>query len=250
VSQVQPGSGGPAPGWYPDPFRVHQGRYWDGAAWTEHVDDHGQQSVDPPPPPADETVLELPVVTFQHEEIRWSDRPAQLGVFTGDDEQRQIAWVHYAAHRAQLTDMDLRPILSVGTTFGNIISHMPLAARPEGSMSRPGAVGRMSVWGPYGEQIASLTSHTKGFGGSYTFNVRGDAGGLKLRLNRGMRGELGATELIADVGTQIGAVVEYGRTQTGSIVASWLRLERAPGLAEPLRTLTTAAPLLLLTTFS
>ena len=37
----------PAPGWYPDPSGLHEQRYWDGTRWTEHVADHGRQSVDP-----------------------------------------------------------------------------------------------------------------------------------------------------------------------------------------------------------
>ncbi len=37
-----------APEWYPDPFGRHEQRYYDGAAWTEHVSSHGRQSVDPP----------------------------------------------------------------------------------------------------------------------------------------------------------------------------------------------------------
>ena len=35
------------PGWYTDPYRRHQVRYWDGSAWTEHVGDDGQQGTDP-----------------------------------------------------------------------------------------------------------------------------------------------------------------------------------------------------------
>jgi len=35
------------PGWYADPYRRHQVRYWDGSAWTEHVGNDGQQSTDP-----------------------------------------------------------------------------------------------------------------------------------------------------------------------------------------------------------
>jgi uncharacterized protein YxjI len=34
--------------WYPDPWGRHEHRYYDGAGWTEHVADHGRQSVDPP----------------------------------------------------------------------------------------------------------------------------------------------------------------------------------------------------------
>ena len=38
----------PAADWYPDPFGRHELRYWDGAAWTEHVSSHGRQSTDAP----------------------------------------------------------------------------------------------------------------------------------------------------------------------------------------------------------
>lgn len=33
--------------WYPDPSGTHEHRYWDGAQWTEHVSNHGRQSVAP-----------------------------------------------------------------------------------------------------------------------------------------------------------------------------------------------------------
>ncbi len=36
------------PDWYPDPYGRHELRYWDGAAWTEHVSSHGRQGVDAP----------------------------------------------------------------------------------------------------------------------------------------------------------------------------------------------------------
>jgi len=36
----------PAADWYPDPRAGHELRYWDGAAWTDHVADGGQTSVD------------------------------------------------------------------------------------------------------------------------------------------------------------------------------------------------------------
>lgn len=32
---------GGAPAWYPDPARVHEYRYFDGRAWTDHVSDNG-----------------------------------------------------------------------------------------------------------------------------------------------------------------------------------------------------------------
>src|SRR5262245_20825775 len=41
-------SSGHAPDWYPDPWGRHEHRYFDGRDWTDHVADHGRQSVDPP----------------------------------------------------------------------------------------------------------------------------------------------------------------------------------------------------------
>jgi uncharacterized protein YxjI len=38
--------------WYPDPSQRHELRYWDGAAWTEHVSDRGVTSLDDPNGPA------------------------------------------------------------------------------------------------------------------------------------------------------------------------------------------------------
>jgi len=38
-----------APGWFPDPSRTHELRYYDGATWTEHVSDQGTVAADPVP---------------------------------------------------------------------------------------------------------------------------------------------------------------------------------------------------------
>ncbi|MDQ6910461.1 MAG: DUF2510 domain-containing protein [Actinomycetota bacterium] len=47
VAAVEPVAPAPAPGWFPDPGRRHEHRYWDGAAWTDHVSDRGTTTVDP-----------------------------------------------------------------------------------------------------------------------------------------------------------------------------------------------------------
>ena len=39
------------PGWYSDPGRRHDHRYWDGTAWTEHVSTAGEASIAPVIPP-------------------------------------------------------------------------------------------------------------------------------------------------------------------------------------------------------
>lgn len=40
----------PDPGWYADPTRRFEHRYWDGEVWTEHVSRNGQASTDPVDP--------------------------------------------------------------------------------------------------------------------------------------------------------------------------------------------------------
>ncbi len=36
------------PGWYPDPTRRHQHRYWDGKDWTDSIADQGITAYDAP----------------------------------------------------------------------------------------------------------------------------------------------------------------------------------------------------------
>lgn len=53
----QNADGLPAPAWYPDPCSRHESRYWDGTAWTDHVADGGDASVDMVDAGDSETVL-------------------------------------------------------------------------------------------------------------------------------------------------------------------------------------------------
>jgi len=50
-------------GWYPDPRRRHEVRYWDGSLWTDHVADRGVASTDPvdhvDPAPADQAAAAI-----------------------------------------------------------------------------------------------------------------------------------------------------------------------------------------------
>ena len=49
VAEVAPAAESTVPaGWYADPSGRFELRYWDGAAWTEHVSRAGQQFTDPP----------------------------------------------------------------------------------------------------------------------------------------------------------------------------------------------------------
>jgi hypothetical protein len=45
------GAVGTAAGWFTDPFVRHEQRYWSGTEWTDHVQDAGVPSTDPPPAP-------------------------------------------------------------------------------------------------------------------------------------------------------------------------------------------------------
>jgi Protein of unknown function (DUF2510) len=45
---TQPATPAVPAGWYSDPARRYDLRYWDGSAWTEHVSRAGQQYTDPP----------------------------------------------------------------------------------------------------------------------------------------------------------------------------------------------------------
>jgi hypothetical protein len=48
VTQARPWGRRVVPaGWFADPSRHHELRYWDGQRWTDHVVDHGVQAVDP-----------------------------------------------------------------------------------------------------------------------------------------------------------------------------------------------------------
>jgi Protein of unknown function (DUF2510) len=48
-----PGAPADGSGWFPDPSRAHELRYFDGVAWTDHVSDRGETGQSPlglPPP--------------------------------------------------------------------------------------------------------------------------------------------------------------------------------------------------------
>lgn len=47
VGPAYPVEPAPMAGWYPDPGRHHELRYWDGKGWTSHVRDGAVQGTDP-----------------------------------------------------------------------------------------------------------------------------------------------------------------------------------------------------------
>jgi len=56
----------PPANWYEDPMKRHQYRYWDGAAWTDHVADGGTVALDPlnPPPRPAQVVRQTGPIHF------------------------------------------------------------------------------------------------------------------------------------------------------------------------------------------
>ena len=52
-----------APGWHPDPWQRYEYRFWDGAAWSDHVSSNGAPFTDPVPSDADPGVGQAPVET-------------------------------------------------------------------------------------------------------------------------------------------------------------------------------------------
>ena len=67
-------------GWYADPTGRHQHRYWDGAAWTDHVADDGVRSIDAleSHAPEDFGVEEVAAEEMHHQRITTELTPAEL----------------------------------------------------------------------------------------------------------------------------------------------------------------------------
>jgi uncharacterized protein YxjI len=71
------------PNWYPDPGGKHEHRYWDGQQWTEHVSDHGRQSVDPMAATHVPAGTHAPEKVQQQVQQRAGIAPAAQGTGTG-----------------------------------------------------------------------------------------------------------------------------------------------------------------------
>lgn len=114
-------------GWYADPWRSYEARYWDGARWTQHVFGAGQQGVDPagvpsaaqatpaaPPPaatsaaPASVTAPVPSAATSAPEPSRSSDVP----LFGARGKARELA-AEVARLQAELQHFSRLELLSV-----------------------------------------------------------------------------------------------------------------------------------------
>ena len=68
-----------APGWYPDPYRRHESRFWDGGRWTEHVSDGGATAVDPTEWGATASYEAPPVPTYEPPPVPTYEPPPTWG---------------------------------------------------------------------------------------------------------------------------------------------------------------------------
>lgn len=92
-----------AAGWFPDPIARHERRYWNGAAWTEHVFTAGSQSIDPMPSATDveaageATVAEAPTSRRSARESAAAQNavstpPTQQVSADGDAKSRRVSF--------------------------------------------------------------------------------------------------------------------------------------------------------------
>ncbi len=56
-----------AAGWYDDPSKRHQKRYWNGTIWTEHISDNGTTGIDPLKPSSTSTSTPLPAAGWYND---------------------------------------------------------------------------------------------------------------------------------------------------------------------------------------
>ncbi len=94
-------------GWYPDPARTHELRYFDGGTWTSHVSDQGVVGVDPLP-------AEGPPATGASRAFEGIDQGLSFGEVSSAKVQAQVAQNTGAAPVAAGTgDIFSEPVLVV-----------------------------------------------------------------------------------------------------------------------------------------
>lgn len=179
------------PGWYDDPFRRHEHRYWDGVQWTHHVGALGQREIDPPTPSIDPLTESagsgawLPDPFGRHEHRYWDGRQ----------------WTHHVGSGGrQLIDPP-----GVGWVSAPIVPARPTAeAAPPGPASAPlpskkiqkqvrraGATGESGAGTLFTEQVLVVNQRAKVFGSTLEYVVY-DQTGQRLGAIQEVARSLGA----------------------------------------------------------
>ena len=234
-------------GWHSDPAKRHQMRWWDGIQWTDWVATNGQTSQDPidmsmqpqqvVPENATATAPTGPDRTQVDHLLSQQRLFVEIGGGTfaspgwrtiADAEQRPIGRIHRAGRTARVCDLH-------GTAF------MEVSARLVGR----GSVGDRSV-GDLQVTAGGLVLATVGFVQAKAITFRfhqQEHEVLVCRVERSLRGVVEGGTLTLTDGRAVGGLVEWGRDTTGSVLRSWIVLDKDPHLPEPYRSLAVAAPL-------
>lgn len=253
-----------AAGWHPDPTGRHQYRWWDGTAWSDGVADGGQVGTDPLSPSTPGAAASGGAATpparsphadalLEHTTLRFrggggpgtSPRYWTVKDGTGAD----VAKVWRRGHRARLCDLDGAPVLGARTRFGR---------RRTGQRHGDVAFGRnvigVDLLDHTGQTWAERSSYVAAIDVTWTFKAGGEKM-LKARIDRSALTGIASSapfrsvSLVGPDKQEVGTITEevVQGTRFDDDFRTWLQLERAPGLVDPLRSLVTAVPLGLLT---
>jgi len=255
------------PGWHPDPTGRHQYRWWDGTTWTEGVANGGQVGSDPlaPAPPATAATGAAPTPATPAERSPHADRILDQHTlrFRGgggagtsprywtvkDANGADIAKVWRRGHRARLCDLDGAPVLGARTRFGR---------RRAGQRSGDVAFGRnvigIDLLDHQGQTWAERSSYVAAIDVSWTFKAGGEKL-LKAKIDRSAltgitsSAPFRSVTLIGPDKQELGTITEEVAqgTRFDDDFRTWLHLERAPSLSDPLRSVVASMPLALLT---
>jgi hypothetical protein len=168
--------------WHPDPTGLFDHRYWDGAAWTEHVVRDGEQSSNPLPvaPPVQ---LERAQESAGRHVAEVADKaPAKVGMMERLRVAREAAVSRKAEQQAQA-------LAKKEQLQSRIVS--PAAAAPSVNRSAR-ASGKYAPTGPHGEgmrawtvatdhfEVAGETHYAESFRRLFAGTRTGDYGGAEL----------------------------------------------------------------------
>jgi hypothetical protein len=163
------------------------------------------------------------------------------------DDHRPLGWVHVGveapqarrrARWATLVDPAGTPLLGARVSTSRMRAGSSIGGPP-------GSVHGFEVLDAHGTVMTTCTHSQVMTRQRITFKV-GGIEAMKLELTHTRRHQADPVTITVG-GYGLGSVVQLGPRVAGTPDGGWLRLDRAPGLGEPQRTLVAAAPLVVLT---
>lgn len=252
-----------AAGWHPDPGGRHQFRWWDGASWTDQVADGNTVGTDPLPPAPGAPVVAAAAAAAKAPTPRSTQADAildrtHLRFFSGgggstppdwwavrDAAGEKVARVWRRANRATMWGLDDGAVMGAVTRLGR---------RQPGKRSGDVAFGRnvmgIDLTDHLGKVWATRASFTAALDLTWNFAVDGEKL-LKVKVDvANFSGSFQSAVLIDRATKQeIGRITEeHAEGRWGQDdYRSWLCVDRAPGLVDPMRSLVLSVPLALQT---